>query len=112
MFAIEIIKIKNKTYRLLQDVVSGENDGTIAALRIHHDAVHVRQFSGVDTSRPKPSILQYKMILQLWIHCTMYIAKNDMELWWLISDGFPSPITVHMISLLLFTFVLVYKPIN
>ena len=45
-------------HRLLQNVVPGEDDGPVASLSLHGDAVHLRQLSGVQPGWPELSLLQ------------------------------------------------------
>ena len=46
------------SHRLLEDVVPGQDDGSVAALPVHHHAVHVGQLDGVEAGRPELALLQ------------------------------------------------------
>ena len=46
------------SHRLLEDVVPGQDDGSVAALPVHHHAVHVGQLGGVEAGRPELALLQ------------------------------------------------------
>ena len=47
-------------HRLLQNVIPGEDDGSVASLSLHGDAVHLRQLRGVQPGWPELSFLQYQ----------------------------------------------------
>ncbi len=50
------------SYRLLEEVIPGQDDGPVAALPIHHNAVHVTQLRGVQPGRPELTVLQSHLL--------------------------------------------------
>ena len=50
------------SYRLLEEVIPGQDDGPVAALPIHHHAVHVAQLRGVQPGRPELPVLQSQLL--------------------------------------------------
>ncbi len=62
------IRIRNTTvkilvsYRLLEQVIPGQDDRPVAALPIHHHAVHVAQLRGVQPGRPELTVLQSQLL--------------------------------------------------
>ncbi len=53
----EYLKVK-ETYSFFKDVISGQNEGSVAALLLDHDAVDIRQLSRVEPGRPEATFLQ------------------------------------------------------
>ena len=46
------------THRLLEDVVSGQDDGSVPPLPVHHQAPHVRQLGAVEPRGPELAFLE------------------------------------------------------
>ena len=46
------------THRLLEDVISGQDDGPVASLSVHHQAPHIRQLGAVEPGWPELALLE------------------------------------------------------
>ena len=46
------------THRLLEDVISGQDDGPVAPLSVHHQTPHIRQLGAVEPGWPELALLE------------------------------------------------------
>ena len=48
------------THGFFEEVISGQNEGSISALLLDNDPVDIRQLGRVEPRRPEAALLQYK----------------------------------------------------